>query len=99
MASSEANFPTTVAGPARGGVVPSGVRLDDGGREDAYLVVRPQHVEVVDAVAEAVEIAKHARGRGDDEMKRSATLLAVAHRLHAHLGDGLRDALDPRRRR
>ena len=48
-----------------------------------------QHVEVVNAIAEAVLEAADFGGRRDCQMEGTATLVRVADRLHAHLGDGL----------
>ena len=66
----------------------TGVRLDDGGRQDANQVVRAQHIEMMDAVAEPVLVAVDLGIGLDFEVKRAATLVVVADRLHAHLGDG-----------
>jgi len=62
---------------------------DDGGRKDAHLVVRPQHVEVVDPVAEAVLVTVDLGRRRDREVKGPARLVDVADRLHAHLSHRL----------
>src|SRR5256885_2032963 len=65
------------------------MRLDDARAEDPYRRVGRQQVEVMNAVTEAVAVAKDL-GRGcDAEMVRVTALVAVAHRLHAKLGDGL----------
>ena len=58
-----------------------------------HLRVRTQQVEVVDVIAEAILVAKHLRRRADQEVKRAATLVGVAARLHADLGDRFRDRL------
>ncbi len=69
------------------------VRLDDGGRQNAHLIVRAQNIEVMDAIAEAVLVAVNlGRGR-DGEMEGPATLVLVTDRLHAHLRNRFFDRL------
>src|ERR1700722_3345693 len=48
---------------------------------------------MMDAVAEAVPIAKDVGTGADAQMERAATLVRTAGRLHAQLGDGLVDRL------
>ncbi len=69
------------------------VGLDDAGRQQSHLLMGRQEIEVVNAITEAVEVAKH-RGRlADHDVKRVTALPVVAQRLHAQLGQPFSDRL------
>jgi hypothetical protein len=65
------------------------MRLDDARTEDTHLFVVAEHVEMVNAIAETILESTDFGGRRHREMERATTLVVVADRFHAHLGDGL----------
>ena len=73
-------------GPAGNELARAGMRFHQRRSQDLNPCVTRQDVEVMDPIPEAVLVAKELRQRTEHEMKRTATLLGIAARLHADLG-------------
>src|SRR5262249_12259373 len=86
----EVKWPGGLGGLQRLG---TGMRLDNAGGQNAHLAVRRPEVVMVNPVAEAVLVAKELRRRSDRQVKRTAALINVDGRLHAHFGQRFADRL------
>src|SRR5260370_1048895 len=82
-----------IRGPAGKEFLLGAMRLHQRRSQDPNFEVTGKHVEVMDPITEAVLVAKELRQGAHHEMKRTAALVGIAPRLHAHLGKRFRNSL------